>query len=243
LTILLPSWIENEVPGAAKAARLISREKLRKDQRQRLERLTSERTKSAWYELERPIKKSKKKELSKEQLWEAQFELMSVAFRAADLPPIGQREIMLAKKEISDLASSDAKLARGLWTFGSDAQLVGLWSLYLKNRSCGPTSRFSSYPFVPFAVELGRLGDFLERAADLYKKEPIPPLRNVKASTAPSTIVIRLIADVCKRRLGTPMYSTVATLANASLGREDISDTTVRSSLRTLAKTEAPASF
>jgi hypothetical protein len=224
--------MEKVAPGAAEAARLISRENLRKEQHRRLERLTSDSTRTAWEELGRPLRKSKKKELSKERLWEAQFQLMSVAYRAADIPLIGQREIEKAKKEISNSANSASKLARGLWIFGSDAQLVGLWWTYLKKRSSDPSSRFSSYPFVSFAVELGRLGGFLERAAALYKQEPLSPVRNVKASTAPTTMVIRLIAGVSQKHLGTPLYSTIATLANASLGREDINDKTVRASLR-----------
>lgn len=46
------------------------------------------------------------------------------------------------------------------------------------------------------------------------------------------TTVIRQIARGCKRHFGTPMYSTVATLANASLGRSDIDADTVRGALR-----------
>ena len=70
-------------------------------------------------------------------------------------------------------------------------------------------------------------------AATSYKPEgPVPPVRQVNDSEAHKTTVIRKLAQVCKKHFGSPMYGTVATLANASLGRTDIDAETVRASLR-----------
>jgi len=54
----------------------------------------------------------------------------------------------------------------------------------------------------------------------------------VNDSEAHKTTVIRKLAQVCEKHFGSPMYGTVATLANASLGRTDIDAETVRASRR-----------
>jgi hypothetical protein len=82
-------------------------------------------------------------------------------------------------------------------------------------------------------MELKRVGDFCERAAPIYKPQgPVVPVGKVKGHKALTTTVIRQIAQVCHKHFSTPMYSTVTTLARASLGQADIDDKTVRASLR-----------
>jgi hypothetical protein len=231
--IEIPSWMDEIAPGAAEAARAISRENLFGSQRERLARLTSELTRSVWRELKRPH--ASKRHLSESDLWEAQHELFFEAYRAADFQPVSPLEIEQSKTRIKELGAAIFTSALELRSLGRDAQLAGMWGAYRNNKNRRSDRRLHSLPDHPLAVAdvLERIADFCERAATLYKPEgPIPPVRQVKDSEAHKTTVIRQLAKVCKKHFGSPMYSTVAKLANASLGRTDIVDETVRASLR-----------
>jgi hypothetical protein len=163
----------------------------------------------------------------------AHHELMWEAFRAADFQPIGQTEIERAKARLTEIGTIAEKLANEIGEVGNDAQLDGLWITYLRRRREGSQI---GQPYVRLgflAAVLHGLADFFRRAATQFKPEgPVPSVGQPGDRDALKTTVIRQIGQVCKRHFGTPMYSTVATLANASLNRNDIDDQTVRGSLR-----------
>jgi hypothetical protein len=229
--IEIPSWMDEIAPGAAEAARAISVGKPSRLQHERLARLTSEVTRSVWRELKRPH--SSKRRLCDRELWKAQHELMYEAYRAADFQPVSPQEIEQSKTRIKELAAAIFTSALELRTLGCDKQFAGMWRTYRNNRRSDRV--LHSLPDHPLAIAdvLKRIADFCERAATPYKPEgPVPPVRQVKDSEAHKTTVIRKLAQVCENHFGSPMYGTVATLANASLGRADINAVTVRASLR-----------
>jgi hypothetical protein len=224
--------MEESAPGAAAAARTISSGALTVSQRQRLERLTSEATKRAWLEPLRRREKNKKA-LSEPELWAAHHELMWEAFRAPDFPPIGRSEIDRAKTRLTKIGANAEKLANEIGEVGKDAQLEGQWFTYQKrNREIDQIG----LPYIGFAsaaTAIHGLADFFKLAATDYKVEgPVPPVGQPRDQEALKTTVIRQLAQVCKRHFGTPMYSTVATLANAALGRSDLDADTVRGAVR-----------
>ena len=212
-------------------ARTISGWALTGSQRHRLERLTSEATRRAWLE---PLhRRQKNKEaLSQSKLWEAHYELMWEAFRAPGFQPIGQKKIDASRARLKQIAMIAEQLANEIGEVGRDMLLESLWVKYQRSRRedtlAGPYEGLA-----PQTAALRRLADFFRRAAPLYTPQgPVRPVGQPRDRDALKTTVIRQIAQVCKKHFGTPMYSTVATLANASLGRDDIDDKTVRGSLR-----------
>ena len=235
--IEIPSWMDEIAPGAAEAARAINRRAINSGnlsglQGERLARLTND-TCSVWRELKRPH--SSKRHLSDRELWEAQHELMYEAYRAADFQPASPREIEQSKTKIKELGTAIFTSAQKLRTLGRDAQFEGMWGTYRNNENRRNDRVLHSLPNDPRAIAdvLERIADFCERAATLYKPEgPVPPVPQVNDSEAHKTTVIRKLAQVCEKHFGSPMYGTVATLANASLGRTDIDAETVRASLR-----------
>jgi hypothetical protein len=232
LTIAIPSWMEELAPGAAAAARFIGGGALTRSQRRRLERLTNEATRRAWLEPLRPRQKNKKA-LSRPKLWAAHHELMWEAFRAPDFQPIGQKEIDRARVRLKQIGKIGEKFAKEIGDVGNDVQLEGLWVMYQKRRR-GATLLGQPYETLASqATALRGLADFFSRTAAFYKPEgPVLPVGQPRDRDALKTTVIRQIAKVCKRHVGTPMYSTVARLANASLGRRDIDADTVRGAVR-----------
>jgi hypothetical protein len=238
--IAIPLWLDEVAPGAAERARFIAANENLSDTRlKRLERLAGETTELAWRELS--IRRDKrKKQLSAPELVTAQSELMWEAYRAPDFRAIGQPEIERSKARLADLGTATMKLAGNLREIGHDGQLAGMWLAYRNNRSDDPLLQLLPDHLLALAAALDRVGDFCERAASLYKPEgPVPRVGQPEAHDADKTTVIRQIARVCRRHFGLPLYSTVATLANASLGRKDITDKIVRGSLRNPGETLA----
>jgi hypothetical protein len=231
-TIAIPSWLDEIAPGAAQAARSISDEENLSDlQRERLERLTSELTKPVWVELQRDH--SSKEKLSKDKIIEAQHELMFVSFRAPDFLPISEKEVERSKNRLKELAGALKKLIGELREVSDNAQLPVMWGAYWKGRLYDPPFRLFSHDLPIVFEEMDRVADFYEVVAGPYKPAgPISPVKQVNDAEALKTTVIRHIAEICKKHFGTPMYRTVATLANATLNRTDITADTVRGSLR-----------
>jgi hypothetical protein len=231
--------MDERAPGAAEAARSISRGNLSDIERRRVERLTSDATKRAWLEVLHQREKSKRK-LSETELWAAQHELMWEAYRAPDFTPIGPAEIEQSKARLVKIGEDAANLAGDIGDIGNDAQLAGMWLAYRNNRINDAILRVLPSDLTLVAAALYRVEDFFQRAAELYKPEgPVTPVGQPGDLKALKTTVIRQIAHVCQKHFGTPMYSTVATLAKASLDRTDIDRETVKGSLRNTRQTVA----
>jgi hypothetical protein len=222
-------------PGAADAARSISSDpNLSQPQRDRLQRLVSE-TKLAWRELSMHRHESKR-QLDPGELYDAQHELLVTAFYAADFQPIGQPEIDRLKEALAEIGEAATKLADEIWKAGKDVSLTARWRLYCYKH---PDLMKTLPDHLSGVAQLVNcIGSFFADAAPHYKPAgPVLPVGQPKSQDALRTEVIRKIASVCEKHFGTPLYSTVATLANASLNRNDITDVVVRGSLR---KTSTP---
>jgi hypothetical protein len=230
--IEIPSWMDACAPGAADAARQIWADQgLSQGQRERLMRLASDATRSAWREL--PRRHKSKRKLSVEELRSAQDELMWEAYRAVDFRPIGRSETDRLKAKLEKIGTDAEELAHNISETGNDIQVEGLWRIYRKNRRTDDLLIALPDDIISVAGSLKRVGDFFGRAAPLYKPEgPVPHVGQPQDTDALKTTVIRQIAKTCKSHFGTVLYSTVATLANASLGRADITRISVRGSLR-----------
>lgn len=231
ICVAIPAWMEKSAPGAADAARTISRGILSRAQQQRLARLTGDDTKIAWLEPLRRRKKSEK-ELSAAELWAAHFELMTEAFRAPDFRPLGKPEIKEAKERLEAVGTEAQQLAIEIREVGEDAQLYGLWGLY---RGQYHDEALANLPdrLPSIASTLDGLADFFRRAALHYKPEgPVPPVGKPKNRNALKTTVKDKIAETCRKHFKTEFSTTVARLANASLNCTDIDRNSVRGSRR-----------
>jgi len=83
------------------------------------------------------------------------------------------------------------------------------------------------------ATALDGLADFFQRVAPHYKPEgPVPVMDRPNYHDALKTTAIHQIAKICEKHFGTALLGAVATLANASLNRNDIDGGTVRGSLK-----------
>ena len=230
LTLAIPSWMDLQAPGAAAAARSIIRSDISRIQRQRLSRLTDERTKRAWLEPLRDRNKARKK-LSEEELSEAHHELMWEAFRAPDFEPIKGAEVGREKSKLTHIGDVADGLAGQISEIARDAQVAGMWGAYQDQH---PSAAAAVWPsnFRNVGTAIDEIAKFFRSAAPLYKPEgPVPPISHSQARDALKTTVIRKIGLTCLKHFGSPLYSTVATLANASLDRSDIDRTAVQGSL------------
>jgi hypothetical protein len=234
--VAIRDWMEKVAPGAAEAARMISREKdLSEPQRQRLARLTDEKTRPAWEE--RPgLRQKSQRELSADELRSAHHEMMFEAFRAPEFPPIGRSEIDDAKAKLAEVGAATQCLAneiREVGTVGITAtQLWGMWNTYRNRRPDDEILAKLPGSLPSIATALDGLADFFQQAASLVKPGgPISPVGQPKDRDALKTSVIRQIGKTCKKHFKTEFYSTVARLANAALDRDDIDSDTVRGSL------------
>jgi hypothetical protein len=227
----IPLWMDQEAPGAAEAARLVWSGKLSDAQRERLQRLTSDDTRPAWHELHR--KHSSKKLLSDDEMRNAQLHLLNTAFSAADFPPISDAEIAERKANLAKIGVQITEAASNFRPIADDIRLDSLWQLYRFKRGNDRLLEILPDELVAIAGVLERIGDFCDRASKLYKPEgPVPPVGKPHDREAAKTTVIRAITEECEKWFGTSLYSTVATLANASLGRKDITRAKVRGSLQ-----------
>lgn len=211
----IPPWLDELAPGAADTARIIANDPTLSDVRsERLQRLVRG-TQSAWKEL--PVRRrNDKHKLSADKLREAQSNLMTTAFYAAEFAPMGQREIKRVKSRIEKLGITASKLAREISETSNDLQLMGLWQLR----------------FAEAAQDLGRIADLFSDIAELYRHEgPVTPVGQPLGKNSRKTTVIRKLASVFKAHFGMTHYGAVATLTNASLDRTDIDEQTVRKSL------------
>jgi hypothetical protein len=160
-------------------------------------------------------------------------ELLVEAFYAVDFTPIGKAGIERAKARLVKMGTAARTLASDLRHFGPDVQFTGMWRTYLNNRRGHPlVQRLLNDPLVNdplvMAEVIAHVAEFCERAAPLYRLEgPIPPVGQPQAHDALKTTVIVKLASVCRSVL----HSTVATLANASLNRKDITRSTVQGAL------------
>jgi hypothetical protein len=224
--------MEKHAPGAADAARMIlSHEGLSKSQQQRLARLMRDDTKHAWKE---PTiqRQANRKKLSEAELYDAHHELMWEAYRAAGFAPSGHSEIKKAKAKLVKIGAAAQDLAKEICEV-SDLQLNGLWNTYRNQRPDDEILAALPKSLPSIATALDGLADFFQLAEPHYKPEgPVPPVGQPQDPEAPKTTVIRKIAETCERHFGTPLLTTVATLANAALNRTDINRYTVRGSLR-----------
>jgi hypothetical protein len=228
--LIIPSWMEQEAPGAAEAARLIWRENLSEAQRQRLCRLTSD-TRLAWRETRR--KHRSKNLLPDDVLWNAHLHLLSTAFSAAEFSPIGEAEVAGRRAALAEIGAQLTKATSNFRKIAGDAQLSDLWRLYRMKEGTDPLTAVLSDDPHSIAAVLERVCDFFNRASIAYRPGgPAPPVGKPGDREALKTTVIRAITRECQSWFGTPMHSTVATLANASLNRADIVRDTVRGSLR-----------
>jgi hypothetical protein len=227
--------MDTEAPGAAAAARHLWNQPLSDAQRERLKRLTSESTRRVWRELRRPHKS--KKSLSQDEMYNAQLHLLSTAFHAADFPPISGTEISQRKAALANISTQISRVACDVREVSGDAQLWGLWQLYRRRRS--EDHLLASLPddLAALAGVLEKVADFFGRASPIFEPGgPVPPVGKLGDRDALKTTVIRALAWEVENWFGTTMHSTVANLANASLGRTDITRESVRGSLRNAAK-------
>jgi hypothetical protein len=232
----IPPWLDEIAPGAADASRTISNDpNLTEAQRERLQRLVSE-TEPAWREL--PMRRQKsKRELSENQVRNAQHELMWEGYRAADFTPIGKQEIEQAKRGLEEIAIAAAKLSRDISEAGNDSLLIGLWRAYQNNRRDDVVLQSLPDHLWDVATTLARVGDFFQRAVPFCKFEgPVPLVGQPGYQDALKTTVILKIASVCKKHFNSYLLSTMATLANASLNRKDITRSTVQGVLRSASR-------
>jgi hypothetical protein len=228
--------MEKDAPGAAEAARTIARghvtEPLTEPQRRRLKRLIADNTKPAWLEPLRRRDKSKPA-LTPEAIWAAHFEIMFEAFRAAEFLPIGRKKIKDLKEGLSTAGGILNQVARIIIEMSRYPQLWGMWSAYLRKHSDNPLLRGLPNDLELLGAVQEEIASFFNAAGAHYKPEgPVPPAGRPGSKDALKTAVIRQLANVCQKHFGTPLYSTVATLANASLGSDDIDRVSVRASLR-----------
>jgi hypothetical protein len=224
--------MEERAAGAAAAARTIANRPISEAQRQRVARLTGEPTKRAWLEPQRRRNKSKSKILTDTDLWFAYFELFGAAFDAADYQPIGSGDVEQEKRALLVTASLATGLRILLRKAAQELQLAGLWGAY-RNRSTARVELPTDLDGV--VAMLGELAEFFEWAAPHYKPAgPVPPTGKPKARDALKTTVIHKISATCKAHFGSPLLSTTAILANASLDRTDIDRAAVQGSLRRL---------
>jgi hypothetical protein len=228
----IPPWLDEAAPGAADAARIISTDpNLSEPQRERLQRLVSDSTRRAWREL-RVRRQKSKKQLSDDELWQAQHEIMWEAYRAPDLPPVGLPEIHRTKAGLAKIGKSAVKLGNDIWKL-NDVQLTGMWALYRRKFPADDLVQSLPDNLQAIAKMLDRIGKFLGLAARPYKPYgPVDPVGQPGDSEALKTVVIRRIAKTCEKHFGASLYTTVATFANASLNRQDITNMTVRQSLQ-----------
>ena len=229
--VAIPEWMEQDAPGAAEAVRMISLEDLSEPQRQRLARLVGEGTRYAWREPARNARANRKSP-TKEELWAAHFELLWEAYRAADFQPVGKREMKHAKEKLLEIETAAEDLAKKFREVGNDGQVRDLWHLYRHKRHDDEV--LANLPNCLYmATALDGFADFFRSAASIYKPEgAVPPVGQPKDLESLKTTVIRKIAETCERHFGTKLYGTVATLANASLDRDDLTAASVRSSVR-----------
>ena len=184
-------------------------------------RLTGDKTKYAWLETASKRQANRKK-LSEAELYGAQHELMWEAFRAADFQPVGQSEIKQAKARLADMVTAAQSLAREIREVDIDAQIYGLWGSYQGRRH-------DDVPLSSIVTELDGLADFFRWAETHYKPQgPVLPVGQPKDREALKTTVIRKIAETCEKHFETPLLGTVATLANESLNRNDITRASVQ---------------
>jgi hypothetical protein len=192
--------MEKFAPGAADAARTISRGSLSESQQLRLARLVGNDTKNAWLEPLRRRRKSEK-QLSSVDLRAAHFELMTEAFQAPDYRPLGKPEIEQAKARFKAIGATAQQLANEIREVGNDTQLYGLWGLY--RGQCHDDEVLVHLPdrLPSIASTLDGLADFVRRAAPYYKPEgPVAPVGHPKHRGALKTTVIRKIAETCENR-------------------------------------------
>jgi hypothetical protein len=233
MTFAVPPWMAKNAPGAAEAARAIARGHLTEPQRRRLERLIADNTARAWLEPLRRRRTKDKPGLTQEAMRAAHFEMMFKAFSAAEHPPIGRKKIKDIKEGLLTAASNLSQLARIIIVMSSYPQLAGMWSTYLLNRSDNPLLRGLPKDLELMGQVQEEIAGFFNAAGAHYKPEgPVPPAGRPGSKDALKTAVIRQLASVCEKHFGTPLYSTVATLVNASLGCDDIDRVSVRASLR-----------
>jgi hypothetical protein len=231
-TVVIPLWMDKSAPGAAEAARTIAAGPLSASQRERLQRLTSDATRSAWLEPLRRRNKSKEA-FSENELWNAHHELMVEAHRAPEFRPIGNSEIQQSIEKLVGLGNAIEGASREMRKICNDAQLIGLWGVY-RNRLRKEGSLEALPDQLPSVVDaLDQVAEFFQRAGERYKPQgPVPLVGHPRDRDALKTTVIRQIAQTCQKHFGAVLHSTVATLANAALARTDIDRNSVAGSLR-----------
>jgi hypothetical protein len=243
--LVIPASFDNAAPGAANAARLISNEKLSKQQRERMQRLVVfnrnswspsagvrivDKTKSAWLKL--PVRR-RGKQLSLDESHNAQFELMATTFYAADYAPMGKPEIEESKKRLTNNAINAATLALDILVDVRDAQMKGYWLTY-KNRRGNPLLQLLPDDLVdlPKLVEL--IADYyraIPNASHPYKPQgPIPPVGRPSNQSAKRLTFLLKIGDVCKKHFGRPLDDVAAMLWNANFPDDPIDGALVKKS-------------
>ena len=245
--LTIPTWLGEVAPGAADAARNIStyvsvHQSLTDVQRARLARLVGNDPawatdmQSAWDEL--AIWRGKEQPSEAEQLI-AQYELFSAAYRAPDLPQVSMTGFRERKEELAIIGTQVADAARALrGIVAEDAQVAmqldDVWRLYRFKHRDDPVvaSLPDHFDFNSAVGMVERLAYFVGAAAKGMKRfGPAPLLGKARGENAQQRTAIRHIAEVCERHFGSHMIGTVTKLVNAGLGRNDIGEETVRSSL------------
>jgi hypothetical protein len=137
--------MKKSAPGAADAARKISGWALSESQQQRLARLTSKDTKSAW---ETTKRYGQRKNLSAEELRQAHHELMWEAFRAADFQPVGHSENEQEKAKLEQIGKTARRFAREIrevGTGGTNAHFVVCLFITASSRSWRPQADWRKF--------------------------------------------------------------------------------------------------
>jgi hypothetical protein len=175
--------------------------------------------------------------LVEHELKQAHHQLMWEAFRAAEIHPIGHQEIRQAKDILAAIKRNAETLAQEIEDMDNDPQLVGMWRVFKVNRQ--DDKYLSRLPddlsslTTALAHTFYLIADFFQEASKHYKPEgPAPLVGHTRSRNASKTTVIRRIARTCQKHFGVTLNTTVATLANASLDRNDIKRDTVKGSLR-----------
>jgi hypothetical protein len=229
--LIIPASFDAAAPGAADAARLISNGKLSKQQCERLQHLV-DKTESALLKL--PVR-HRGKQLSPDELYNAQFELMATAFYAADYAPMGEPEIEELKKRLTNIAMDAATLALDISVDVRDAQMKGYWLTY-KNCRGNPLLQLLPDDLVdlPKLVEL--IADYYRgilNASHPYKPEgPIPPVGRPSSQNAKRLTFIIKNESVGRKHFGKTLVRMIAALWNANFPNDEIDWTIIKKSLQ-----------
>lgn len=240
-SLKIPPWLDEHAPLAADAVRLIANDpSLSTAQRHRIQRLAS-KTRRALTAMD-PNTGDALSSLT-------QHDLITTAFRAVDLEPVGKGKVREAHQQFNRICSEAEKLVTEISRFedrmqevsgfGEDPRLTDLWLLYRRNRTEDALVKVLPGRFVDAAKAVleRTIIDFHFRAAPHFKPQgPARPLARPNRHSAKRTAVIHKLADVLEAQFGAPLplwlHDVIAIMTDVSMKRDDTTKRTVKYSLK-----------